>query len=135
MKLPNPFRRLTRKPGITVEFTCTACGQPFEHKVQRLYVDLAVSRRNRGQARAVTPGECMIPDQVVCPNCQTVDRYELAPSILGRVSGALLRSTLGGAAPDEPIQFIHLGSSQAANPAPSAGATGNVRPRRKRKKH
>jgi hypothetical protein len=95
---------------LEFDLVCRQCGQSFQQVVNRLYIDLNVSRQNMGQARTLTPDEFSIPDRIVCPHCAAVDDYEVGAAIFGHLAGALLRSRLGAYHPDEPIQFTNTGS-------------------------
>jgi rubredoxin len=132
MKFPNPFRLPKRQPTVRIEFTCAACGHVFEQNVRRLYVDLAVSRLKQDREGGFDiPGELRIPDPIVCPKCQAVDKFEISPAIYGVVSGALLRNALGGGPdPDDPIQFFNLTPTDPAQP----GASSRPHSRRRKRK-
>lgn len=109
--LTNPVVPEQMPPGLLeIELVCRQCGQSFRQVVNRLNIDLNVSRQNRGQARPLTPDEFSIPDRIECPHCAAVDDYEVDAAIFGQLAGALLRSRLGAYHPDEPIQFTDRGS-------------------------
>jgi hypothetical protein len=118
MNLLDLWRSLTRPPELSpaarlnLEFRCTACGAAYTRPVRRMYVDLAVSRRNQRQAGPGQRDEFHIPEVIVCPVCQAADAYELAPSVFGQVTGALMRSALGAHDPDAPIQFLNRYGSE-----------------------
>jgi hypothetical protein len=107
MKISNPFKR---KPGIDIEFECTACRHPFEQRVRWLYIDPGIVKRIQGQFESAEPHEFLIPERIICPHCQAVDQFEFAPSIFGHATTALLRGLVGGALDlDDPIQFVRFG--------------------------
>lgn len=148
MNLLDLWRSLTQPAELSpaahlnLEFRCTACGAAYTRPVRRVYVDLAVSRRNQRQDGPGRRDEFHIPEVIVCPACQAADAYELAPSVFGQVTGALMRSALGANDPDAPIQFLNREPEASALPAQRhaakrpavAGAAPRPRPPRKRKK-
>ncbi len=106
MKIPNLFKR---KPGIDIEFECTACGRPFEQRVRRLYIDPGIVKRNQGQLESAEPHEFLIPERIICSHCRAVDQFEFTPSIFGHATSTLLRGLVGGALDlDDPIQFVRF---------------------------
>jgi transcription elongation factor Elf1 len=109
--LTNPAVPEPLPPGpLALDLVCRQCGQSFRQGVKRLYIDLNVSRQHMGQTRSLTPDEFSIPERIECPHCAAVDDYEVGVAIFGQLAGALLRSRLGAYHPDEPIQFINMGS-------------------------
>jgi len=125
-----------RQSKLSLEFRCTACRATYTRSVVRMTVDLAVSRRNQGQAGPGTREEFHIPEVIICPACQAVDAYELAPSVFGFVTGALVRSAMGANDPNDPIQFLNREPQAPAPPAkrPAAAAQRPRSPRKRKKR-
>lgn len=109
MKNPNPFER---KTGLNIEFECTACGHPFEQKIRWLYIDPEIVRQKQGQTKPEGPSEFLIPERIICPHCQAVDKFEFAPSAFGHATAALFRGLATGTLdPEDPIQFVRFALS------------------------
>ena len=108
MKIPNLFKG---KPGLNIEFECIACGRPFKQKVRWLYIDPEIAKQKRAQTSPEGLNEFLIPERIICPHCQAVDQFELAPSIFGYATGALLRGLSGASDPDDPIHFVRFALS------------------------
>jgi tetratricopeptide (TPR) repeat protein len=107
MKLPNPLKR---KPGLNLEFECTACDRSFKRKVRWLYIDPEIVKQNQGRIESTDADEFLIPERIICPHCQAVDQFKFAPSVFGHATTALLKGLLGGKMdPDDPIQFAEFG--------------------------
>jgi tetratricopeptide (TPR) repeat protein len=107
MKLPNPLKR---KPGLKLEFECTACDHSFEQNVRWLYLDPEIIKQNQGQIESPDAGGFLVPQRITCPHCQAVDQFKFAPSVFGHATTALLKGLSGGKMdPDDPIQFVRFG--------------------------
>jgi tetratricopeptide (TPR) repeat protein len=106
VKFPNPLKR---KPGLKLEFECTACDQPFRQNVRWLYIDPELVKQNQGRIESTDADKFLVPERIICPHCQAVDQFKFAPSIFGHATSALLKGLVGGKMdPDDPIQFIQF---------------------------
>jgi hypothetical protein len=104
----NPLGWLKRTKGLKLGFKCLACGHVFQQRVEKLFCDLnTVERRQKGEP--VKYSEFVVPERVICPKCNAVDQFDLAPKTYLELTGHLLRVSMGVQSPDGPVQFIRMG--------------------------
>jgi tetratricopeptide (TPR) repeat protein len=82
------------KPRERAEFeirlTCQECGFTRPHAVDVVYCDLGTQKR-KAQGEEVPYSEFIIPQRIVCPRCDTVDRYELSSEAYLAMTAELLK--------------------------------------------
>jgi hypothetical protein len=67
-----------RDDGLYLRLRCTQCGREREHFVQHVTVDLG--SQSQQDAGKLIPYDPHVMDQeIICPKCGSVDRYELTP--------------------------------------------------------
>ncbi len=105
---------MPKRKTITLNFVCQVCDHHFKQRVPALYVDIKImqqqvaSNQSGAETEAETHSPYIIPQRVVCPTCNGIDRFKLSLSSSLRVTLALfLRRHLPILAPDliQPIIF------------------------------
>ena len=106
MRLLKLFRRSKK---IKIGLRCLECGKTFTQRADRLIYDLGtVERKQRGEQ--VPFNEFFVPARVICPRCQTEDRYVLNGWQYLRVSLALFWMRWIPPGPDSWFQAVYLGT-------------------------
>ena len=101
------FNILKPKGSFTTYIHCLACGHDFRREIKRIYVHMpAVTRKKPG---GLSP--YIIPEHITCPQCQAVDRYELARRTLNDLTLTLIAASIAGGslAPGHAVQLITFG--------------------------
>ena len=96
------LKQRKRQRRMKLEFQCTACDHMFKRSVSRLFVDMNTFEKNRGESGGRS--EYVIPERIVCPKCQAVDQFEVAPSSRIKVQAEILRRIVIKPDPDDPIE-------------------------------
>jgi hypothetical protein len=105
-----PFLNLFRRPKlIRLGLRCLDCGHTFTQRAEGLYCDLGtIERKQRGEE--VLFSEFVVPARVVCPRCQTADRYDLSSWQYLKASLRLLLMRPGRCFPNSWLQIVYLGT-------------------------
>ena len=103
-----PFPR--PRKSFTTYFHCFECGHTFRREIPRIYIHMPDFDRKITEKQ--TGGRCpfVIPQHISCPQCNSMDEYELAPQTVSMLTLAVIAGSMAGSlAQGHPIRLISFG--------------------------
>ncbi len=100
---PYPYR----SKSFSTHFHCLECGHIFHREIPRIYIHMPDFDRKVREKQTGGRSPFVIPQHISCPQCNSMDKYELEPKTVSTLTLAVIAgSMVGSLVQGNPIQLI-----------------------------
>lgn len=98
------------RKSFTTHFHCLACGHQFRRELPRIYIHMPDFDRKITEKQPGGRSPFVIPQHISCPQCNSMDEYELAPQTVSMLTLTVVAGSLAGSlVARHPVKLITFG--------------------------
>ena len=98
------------RKSFTTHFHCLACGHDFRREIPRIYIHMPDFDKQIVEKKPGGRSPFVIPQHISCPQCNSMDEYELAPQTVSKLMLTVMAGSLvGSLAKGHSVKLIAFG--------------------------